>query len=757
MGIGIVVIPQGTGQSGPVTGSTTFFVNQTLDVQGKETNTTGDLVLSSSTVTVSGNLNVLGTINAPVSGAAPTGSLNYFVTNQLDVRGYLTNSVGSAVVVSGNMTVLGALNFNSSSLTGSGGAAFTNSGSYLLTASFNTYSASVNTFSSSVNAFTASQTATNTSTATSLTNLNLFSASVLTYTGSVNTFSASVNTFTSSQTATNSSTATALTNLNTFSASMLVYSGSVNAFSSSVNAFTSSQTATNSSTATALTNLNLFSSSLLLYTGSVNTFSSSILNWSGSLTANYDLRYLTTASFTDARVVSMVTGTLDTRYSGSGGGIGGLDPAIFNAYSASVNTFSASVNAFTASQATTNATVATHTAQIASLNTFSASVWPWTGSINTFTASQTTTNTSTATSLTNLNTFSASMLVYTGSVNTFSSSILTWSGSVNTFTASIAAWSSSLRSTFDARYVLTSSFTNAQVVSMVTGTLDTRYSGSGGGGGGTATFSGTILQISESAGATSPVAQYGQLFVNTGSHQLGFMDSSGTLSQLCGMDTRQYVIDEDFLTNTNKVGGSTAIGQWFTTSTTGGGLTGSAFLAPVVNHPGILTIGAGGGATSYAQVLGPATNGTLCAGHYQEWQAIVMIPSASAAGLRFVASVGTTTTGIGGTALNGMSVQYTDNTFAGNWYAYIGGLTFDLGVAMVPGAWTRLGCILNAACTTGSFFINGNLVYSVTNPAQLPASGDTYHLGAFVTKSTGTTAGAFMHLDRLYYRVLASR
>jgi hypothetical protein len=703
---GVVITPVNVvnvgGSGGSGTGSANFAVSNVLDVQGKVINSVGDLTLSSSITTISGNLNVLGTINAPVSGAAPTGSLNYFVTNQLDVRGYLTNSVGSAIIVSGNMTVLGALNFNSSSLTGSG-AAFTNSGSYLLTASFNTYSASVN-------AFTASQTATNTSTAATLTSLN--------------TFSASVNAFTSSQTTTNSSTATSLTNLNLFSASVLVYTGSVNTFSSSVNAFTSSQTATNTSTATALTNLNLFSASTLVYTGSVNAFSASVLNWSSSLTGNYDLRYVQTSSYTDAIVVSKVTASLDTRYSGSGGG-GTFTGSGSYTLTSSFNAFTASVNAFSAG-------------------------------INTFTASQATTNTSTATALTNLNTFSASVLIYTGSVNIFSSSMLTWSGSVNTFSASVLNWSSSLTANYDLRYVTTASFTNARVVSMVTGTLDTRYSGSGGGGG-TATFSGTILQISESAGATSPVAQYGQLFVNTGSHQLSFMDTSGTISQLAGYDPRQFIIDEDFLTNTNKVGTGVAIGQWFISATTGGGLTGSVGLTPTPNHPGILSIGAGGGATSYAMVWGPYTNGTLCAGHWQEWEALIMLPSASSAALRYIANVGTTITATGGSSTNGISIRYSDNVQAGNWYADIGGLQLDLGVAMVPAVWTKLGCILNAACTTASFYINSNLVLNYTVPGNLPAPGDTYHLGAFITKSTGTASGAFMHLDRLYYRVLASR
>lgn len=123
----------GSGSSGPVTGSSNFFVQQTLDIQGQASNTLGDLILASSTgiVTISGTLHVLGGISASNgltgSGAGGgssgpvTGSSAFFVQQGLDVQGYLTNSLSNKIMISGNLQVGisgSTFAFNTSSLPG---------------------------------------------------------------------------------------------------------------------------------------------------------------------------------------------------------------------------------------------------------------------------------------------------------------------------------------------------------------------------------------------------------------------------------------------------------------------------------------------------------------------------------------------------------------------------------------------------------------------------------------------------------------
>jgi hypothetical protein len=103
----------------PITGTSDFFVQNTLDVSGSIRNPVGHLILSSSAgsfTIVSGNLDVLG--NLTVDGAEVTtevtGADNFFVNNQLDARGVVVNTIdhlilsssgGSQTTVSGALTV----------------------------------------------------------------------------------------------------------------------------------------------------------------------------------------------------------------------------------------------------------------------------------------------------------------------------------------------------------------------------------------------------------------------------------------------------------------------------------------------------------------------------------------------------------------------------------------------------------------------------------------------------------------------------
>lgn len=58
-------VPAGGGGLVEVTGSDNFFVNNTLDARGQVTNTLGDLILSGTRVTVSGALEISGTLTSP--------------------------------------------------------------------------------------------------------------------------------------------------------------------------------------------------------------------------------------------------------------------------------------------------------------------------------------------------------------------------------------------------------------------------------------------------------------------------------------------------------------------------------------------------------------------------------------------------------------------------------------------------------------------------------------------------------------------
>ena len=176
---------------------------------------------------------------APISSGQVTGSDNFFVKNQLDAEGVLTNQSGSLILSSSNSQIyvsgnlwsnglpivsgtidLGGLDtrfvFTSSfdSFTGSFSGSVGSIGDirYVLTSSYGPFTASLNEFSQSINSFTSS--------------INLFSSSITAQVNDLNTLSQSLNTFTAS--------------INNFTSSINIFTSSMNEFSASVNAFTAS-------------------------------------------------------------------------------------------------------------------------------------------------------------------------------------------------------------------------------------------------------------------------------------------------------------------------------------------------------------------------------------------------------------------------------------------------------------------------------------------------------------------------------------
>jgi hypothetical protein len=190
-GLGIVTV-SGTLRA---TGDIQNTVSKINGYSGSITFVAGDNVLitsGSNTITIYASLSGSGS-----GGIATqvTGADNFTVKETLQVSGTVTNPVGflilssglgSTVTVSGNLQVIG--NISSANL----------DARYVLTSSYGPFTASLNSFSQSVNTFTASQITTNAAQATLNTNLNLFSASINIFSQSVNTFTASLNLFTQS-------------------------------------------------------------------------------------------------------------------------------------------------------------------------------------------------------------------------------------------------------------------------------------------------------------------------------------------------------------------------------------------------------------------------------------------------------------------------------------------------------------------------------------------------------------------------------
>jgi len=100
-----------TEPDGPITGSDNFFISNILDVQGVVTNTSSSLILSSSEIFVTGNLDIIGdlTVNGVEISTEVTGSDNFFVNEILDVHGKITNFSGTLVLSSSLIDISGTL------------------------------------------------------------------------------------------------------------------------------------------------------------------------------------------------------------------------------------------------------------------------------------------------------------------------------------------------------------------------------------------------------------------------------------------------------------------------------------------------------------------------------------------------------------------------------------------------------------------------------------------------------------------------
>jgi len=254
----------------PLTGAYDFYTLNRLDAQGLVLNSSGSLILSSSTsqVTVSGNFNVLGTISNVVNS----------------VNGYS----GSIQVIAGpNITINSGSGFIM--ITGSAASSTDLTALNAFSASINVFSQSINTFTASINAFTASQivtnaaqTSTNATQATLNNSLNAFTASQSETNSTQSTLNSALNGFTASF----SSSVSALGDTRyVLTSSYGPFTASINTFSQSVNTFTASQAITNATQATLNSALNGFTAS---FTSSVNSISdnryvNNINGYSGSI------------------------------------------------------------------------------------------------------------------------------------------------------------------------------------------------------------------------------------------------------------------------------------------------------------------------------------------------------------------------------------------------------------------------------------------------------------------------------------------
>jgi hypothetical protein len=288
---------------------------------------------------------------------------------------------------------------------------------------------------SNLNQATASLQAFTASAQVSINNLN-------TTTASLNTSVTNINTFTAS-------TAISITNLNASSASQQVSIDSINAKTGSF-ATTGSNTFTAANTFTSISASSFVSASQFVGDGSKLTGITSSISMP-ILDEGVPQGNAVSLNFTGSAISAIVAGGVAII------SVQGLDTSSFNAYTASTNSSITQLNANTASQqvsidnlnlytssfnvntlvttASFNSYTSSNNQRVSSLETNSASVNTSISALNTYTASQSTA--SLVTSITELNTFSASALVSISNLNTNSASVNTSVTNLNSATASL--------------------------------------------------------------------------------------------------------------------------------------------------------------------------------------------------------------------------------------------------------------------------------------------------------------------------------
>ena len=312
-------------------------------------------------------------------------------------------------------------------------ASVINTGSFVTTSSFNSYTSSTNARLSSIETTTASLnssvSALNTNSASvniSISNLNTATASLNLATASFSSSINQLNIFTASQST--ASIVNSISNLNSFTSSANNRLNNLETTSASVNISISNLNSTTASQATSITNLNSFSQSAQVSINSLNAATSSYAN--SASVALVDANQQSQINSLIAATGSYLTASADIT----------------------------ALNAFTASQLTINSAIGASTA---SLNTFTASAQISINNLNTFSASTLTrlTNIETTTaslnsSVTQLNASSASQQISIDNLNAATSSYITESE-----TASFA------RTNIDNNFTANQTFTNITAVS----------------------------------------------------------------------------------------------------------------------------------------------------------------------------------------------------------------------------------------------------------------------------------------------------
>lgn len=545
---------------------------------------------------------------------------------------------------------------------------------------------------------------------------------------------------------------------------------SYGSYTASLNSFTSSQQSTNTANANQFSSLNTFSASqnaftasILAYTASNNATTASLLSFKGNQEYYNSINTIFTASqlninnlfATQLIAIGNVTSSL-LIFSSS-----------MRTFSASVNTFSASVNQFTASADTRFVLTSSFDAYSGSIRAFTASVNVFSASVNQFTASADTRYVLTSSNdayTGSMNVFSASHNVFTASFNAFSASVKATTASLNAFTASA-----------DTRYVLTSSYTSASILGLITGNLDTRYAafGSGGGSGSggavtTASFgaqSASFALVANSASASGSVGNretYIPTFRQLTTDDIAYSPATFT------------IIDDDMLqvatTNPTVNNGTLFTGPPYwkvtigsTTATTGYGFTTGIFA--MMGRVGIGQLSSGTGTNASASLVELYSNGSVATSGVTMvpgsssyfYEATVRIPSASSDANSFTASLGLSNAVFGGftTATAQLAFTYNHALSGGNWCISNGqGPYIDTGVPMTVGKWYRLGITLSPDCNTASYYVNGVVKYNTPDTLYTPTPSANNWMNAcfFIKKNSGTTPAAFLQVDKVVLR-----
>ena len=397
----------------------------------------GSLSVSSS-AQIEGDLTVLGTVTATISGTT-TNALTASEAPRYTLTSSFHNFTSSYIGVSSSLnTRVGNLESFSSSL----------DGNFVSETEFGSHTGSVNSFTSSASGrLTSIETSTGSlNTFTSSTNGRL--TSIETSTGALNSFTSSIDTTIKNKLNTEGVisgsvqvTISGTTGYSTFSSSIATTTsgienraGYLETSTGALNTFTSSASSRLSSIETSTGSLNTFSSS-------TNTRLTSLESASGSIRTDFN-SYTSSAN---GRLTSIETstGSLNTFSSSTNSRLTAIETSTgsLNSYTSSnttninaIHTATSSLNSYTSSTNTRLGVIETSTS---SLNTFTSSATSRLNSIETSTGSLNSYTSSNNTTLGTLQTATSSLNTFSSSANTRLNAVETSTSSLNSFTSSI--------------------------------------------------------------------------------------------------------------------------------------------------------------------------------------------------------------------------------------------------------------------------------------------------------------------------------